>query len=43
MMAGRARFLPSQNDSEWRLAISDWWMTFLEGSAFALPKNLRAQ
>jgi hypothetical protein len=21
----------SRNGSEWRLAISDWWMTFLEG------------
>jgi hypothetical protein len=35
---GRARLLPSQNDSDWRFAISDWWMSFLEGSAPALPK-----
>jgi hypothetical protein len=26
-------------NGEWRLAISDWWMIFLEGSAPALPKN----
>jgi hypothetical protein len=26
-------------NGKWRLAISDWWMTFLEGSAFALPKT----
>jgi hypothetical protein len=30
--------LPSQNGSDWRFAISDWWMSFLEGSALALPK-----
>jgi len=30
-----ARFLPSQNGSEWR-------MVFLEGNAFALPKNFVA-
>jgi hypothetical protein len=30
--------LPSRNDSDWRFAISDWWMSFLEGSAPALPK-----
>jgi hypothetical protein len=35
---GRARLPPSQNDSDWRFAISDWWMSFLEGSAPALPK-----
>jgi hypothetical protein len=29
-------------NSEWRLAISDWWMIFLEGSAPALPKILGA-
>jgi hypothetical protein len=28
-----------KNGGEWRLAISDWWMTFLEVSAFALPKT----
>jgi hypothetical protein len=29
-------------NSEWRLAISDWCMIFLEGSASALPKNFSA-
>jgi len=29
-------------NSEWWLAISDWWMIFLEGSAPALPKNFSA-
>jgi hypothetical protein len=29
-------------NGEWRLAISDWWMIFLEGSAPALPKILGA-
>ena len=29
-------------NSEWRLAISDWCMIFLEGSAPALPKNFSA-
>jgi hypothetical protein len=29
----------ANSERKWRLAISDWWMTFLEGSAPALPKN----